>query len=61
MPTYLVDIYLPNGIVVKEITVSEVVLADDIEILIGMDLISLGDFRLRTLMVNLAFLFEFHQ
>lgn len=46
VPTYLVDIYLPNGIVVKEITVSEVVLADDIEILIGMDLISLGDFSL---------------
>jgi len=59
VPTYLVDIYLPNGICVKEISVSEVVLAGDIEILIGMDLISLGDFSFTNVNGKSCFSFRF--
>ena len=42
--TYLVNIYLPNGIRVEGIKVIEAVLSGNTEILIGMDIISHGDF-----------------
>ncbi|MDO6761749.1 retropepsin-like aspartic protease [Tamlana sp. 2_MG-2023] len=44
VPTYLVNIYLPNGIRVQGVRVIEAVLSGNTEILIGMDIISLGDF-----------------
>jgi hypothetical protein len=42
--TYLVNIYLPNGINVIGVKVIEAVLSGNTEMLIGMDIISLGDF-----------------
>ncbi len=42
--TYLVNVYLPNGINFVGVKVIEAVLAGDTEMLIGMDIISLGDF-----------------
>lgn len=43
--TYLLDIYLPNKIVVKVLNVTECsALSSDFEMLIGMDIIGLGDF-----------------
>ena len=43
--TYTIDLGLPNGIKVKGITVTEVgALSDQSDALIGMDIISLGDF-----------------
>lgn len=42
--TYLVNVYLPNGINVIGVKVIEAVLMGNTEILIGMDIISHGDF-----------------
>ena len=41
--TYLVNIYLPNGIAVQGVRVITAVLTGKCEMLIGMDIISLGD------------------
>lgn len=41
---YLVNFYLPNSVAVHSIRVTEGVLSGDIDILIGMDIIRLGDF-----------------
>ena len=42
--TYLLNIYLPNKIAVAGVTATEGVLGGDVEMLIGMDIISQGDF-----------------
>ncbi|WP_027064552.1 retropepsin-like aspartic protease [Maribacter sp. Hel_I_7] len=42
--TYLVNIYLPNKINVVGVKVVEAILSGNTEMLIGMDIISLGDF-----------------
>jgi hypothetical protein len=42
--TYLINVYLPNGINVIGVRVIEAVLSGNTEMLIGMDIISLGDF-----------------
>ena len=42
--TYLVNLRLPNGVVFTNIQVSTGKLGDDIQILIGMDIIRCGDF-----------------
>lgn len=44
--TYFVDIGLPNGVTVKNVLVSCCDLGDDIDILIGMDIIKFGDFSI---------------
>ena len=45
--TYIVDIGLPNGVVVKDVTVTcAIALSGGCEALIGMDIISLGDFSI---------------
>lgn len=44
--TYMVAIYLPNKIVLPSLTVSEGDLGDNLDVLIGMDIISSGDFAL---------------
>lgn len=44
VPTYLVNIYLPNGINIPGVRVIEATLTGDFEMLIGMDIISHGDF-----------------
>ena len=43
-PTYLVDIILPNKVKVTEVTVAQAPLTGDADVLIGMDIIGLGDF-----------------
>lgn len=45
--TYIVDIMLPNGVVVRDVTVTGASsLSGGCEVLIGMDIISLGDFSI---------------
>lgn len=44
--TYFVDIGLPNGVTVKNVLVSCADLGDDIDVLIGMDIIKHGDFSI---------------
>ena len=45
--TYIVDLRLPNGVLIKGITVTEVpALSGGCDALIGMDVISLGDFSI---------------
>ncbi|MCK4312600.1 MAG: retroviral-like aspartic protease family protein [Candidatus Cloacimonetes bacterium] len=45
--TYLLDIYLPNKVVVKALKVTECsALSSDFKMLIGMDIIGLGDFAI---------------
>ena len=41
-PVFLVDVYLPNGIVALQVTASLAEL-DDFDVLVGMDIIRLGD------------------
>jgi predicted aspartyl protease len=45
--TYIIDLALPNKIIVKDVTVTEAsALSGGCEVLIGMDIISLGDFSI---------------
>lgn len=44
--TYLVNIYLPMNVSVQGVTVTEGELPPDTELLIGMDIITLGDFSI---------------
>lgn len=44
--TYFVDIWLPNHVTVKNVLVSCADLGDDIDVLIGMDIIRHGDFAI---------------
>lgn len=44
--TYFVDIGLPNGVTVMNVLVSCADLGDDIDVLIGMDIIRHGDFSI---------------
>lgn len=45
--TYIIDLALPNKIIVKDVTVTEAsALSGGSEVLIGMDIISLGDFSI---------------
>ena len=44
--TYFVDFGLPNGVTVKNVLVSCADLGDDIDVLIGMDIIRHGDFSI---------------
>jgi len=43
---YLVGIMLPNGVGITKVQVTEATLTDHADILIGMDIISLGDFAI---------------
>lgn len=44
VPTYLINVYLPNSVNITGVKVNEGILPGDTEILIGMDIIALGDF-----------------
>ena len=44
--TFIVDILLPNRVCIPNVRVSEGKLLDNIDILIGMDIIQLGDFAI---------------
>ena len=41
---YLVNFYLPNKVAITQVRVTEAQLANDLDILVGMDIICLGDF-----------------
>lgn len=44
-PTFIVDIKLPNNVIVKDVTVTRVdSLSGNCDVLIGMDIINIGDF-----------------
>jgi len=43
---YLIDIFLPSRVVIEDVSVLECILTPGSDILIGMDIISLGDFAI---------------
>ena len=56
--TYFVDFGLPNGVTVKNVLVSCAYLGDDIDILIGMDIIRHGDFSITNVNNKTTFSFR---
>ncbi len=44
--TYIIDILLPNNVCIPNIQVTEGILFSEVDILIGMDIIQLGDFNI---------------
>ena len=56
--TYLVNVYLPNSIRIVAVKVIEAVLSGNTEMLIGMDIISLGDFAFTNLKGEACFTFR---
>jgi predicted aspartyl protease len=56
--TYLINVYLPNGIAVPGVRVITAVLTGNAEMLIGMDIISLGDFSITNLQGKTCFSFR---
>ena len=42
-PTFIVNLHLPNGVPVCEVTVTLMSLSADFDVLVGMDIINLGD------------------
>lgn len=43
---YLVDVWLPNGVLFHDVKVTEGILSDGLGVLIGMDIINCGDFSI---------------
>lgn len=41
---YFVDVVLLNEVIFRDVRVTEAILADDIDVLVGMDIINQGDF-----------------
>ena len=56
--TYFVDFGLPNGVTVKNVLVSCTDLGDDIDVLIGMDIIRHGDFSITNVNNKTTFSFR---
>jgi len=56
--TYLVNIYLPQGIRIIGVKVIDAVLSGNTEMLIGMDIICLGDFSITNLQGETCFSFR---
>lgn len=56
--TYCVDIGLPNGVTVSNVIVSCCDLGDDIDVLIGMDIIKHGDFSITNINHKTTFSFR---
>ena len=56
--TYLVNVYLPNKICVVGVQVIEAKLSGNTEMLIGMDIISLGDFSVTNFQGKTCFTFR---
>ena len=44
--TYLIDVKLPNNIIIQDVIVNEMADIDSTDVLIGMDIITLGDFSI---------------
>lgn len=57
--TYLVNIWLPGGVVFYNLKVTEGKLIEQCEILIGMDIISKGDFAVTNYNSKTVFTFRF--
>ena len=45
-PVYLINMVLPNKVGIANVSVTEGIIAGDVEVLIGMDIISKGDFAI---------------
>lgn len=56
--TYLVDIGLPNGILISDVQVTEAANLGNYDLLIGMDIITLGDFAVTNGVSNTWFSFR---
>lgn len=57
--TYIVDVILPNGVQIKDVTVTgATALSGGCEVLIGMDIISLGDFSITNYKENTCMSFR---
>ena len=56
--TYLVDIALPNGILIPDVRVTEAANLGNYDLLIGMDIITLGDFAITNGLGNTWFSFR---
>jgi hypothetical protein len=56
--TYLVDIGLPNGILIPDVRVTEAANLGNYDLLIGMDIITLGDFAITNGLGNTWFSFR---
>lgn len=56
--TYFVDIGLPNGVMVPKVLVNCADLGEGLDVLIGMDIISLGDFSITNLNGRTTFSFR---
>lgn len=56
--TYLVDVGLPNNVIIPNIVVSCADLGSDLDLLIGMDIISLGDFAITNVNGRTTFSFR---
>ena len=57
-PTYLVDVFLPNKVRVREVTVAKALLTGDSDILVGMDIIGMGDFAVSSYQRKTSFSFR---
>ena len=55
---YLVDIYLPNRVIIGEVPVAEAPLTEGTDVLIGMDIITLGDFAVSSFQGKTTFTFR---
>ena len=56
---YLIDLWLPNKVVMKQVTVIEGILNGDFEILVGMDIICKGDFAVTNKDGNTCFSYRY--
>jgi hypothetical protein len=56
--TYFVDLGLPNGVTIRDVLVSCADLGDDIDVLIGMDIIRHGDFAITNVNNHTTFSFR---
>jgi hypothetical protein len=57
--SYLVNLYLPNNLEVRGVRVSEGILGEKVDVLIGMDIISKGDFAVTNYNGRTVFTFRY--
>jgi len=58
-PTYLVNVFLPNRVMMAKVKVTKGTIHGDIDVLIGMDIISQGDFAISNHQGKTAFTFRY--
>ena len=59
VPVYLANITLPNGVQIEGIPVAQVDLGEGVDVLVGMDIISMGDFAVTSPGGKTKFSFRF--